>query len=141
MTADKSTGPTKPPSTVKARSLGLKLLLVGFLAFVIWLPCMLIYVLSWERSNRSDQVKAEIHALRGGEQRVTGPYLLVPAIVKVTYTDEYARERTREERRTIVFLPNVLEAKADIETQTLNRSIYEATVYTTKLTLNGSFRR
>jgi inner membrane protein len=84
-------------------------------------------------------VQTEIHQLSGGEQRVTGPYLLVPAEVTVTFTDEYNRERQRKEQRTIVFLPQVLNVDTDIDTDIRSRSIYEATVYTSATRLSGTF--
>ena len=49
----------------EARSLGLKLILVGALAYLIWIPAMLVYALVYERSTRAAQVTNEIYELAG----------------------------------------------------------------------------
>ncbi|HNS86755.1 MAG TPA: inner membrane CreD family protein, partial [Parvularculaceae bacterium] len=102
-----------------ARSLGLKLILIGALAFVLWIPCILIYALVWERSTRADGVRAEIHDLAGGAQTVSGPIILVPALVDTGAKTSAGAPVTR--RITVAFTPQSLKidgsAKASIRTR------------------------
>lgn len=120
-----------------ARSLGLKLILVGLLAFVLWVPALLIYALVWERSNRADEVRNEIYGLQGGRQTISGPIIIAPAIVD---TGKVANDGVRVTRRTtVVFTPKELDVVAKVATETRRRSIYEATVYDADMSFTGRF--
>lgn len=120
-----------------ARSLGLKLILVGALAFVLWIPCLMIYALVWERSSRADSVRSEIHDLAGGEQTISGPIIIVPAIVDTGKKTAHGDPVTR--RITVAFTPASLtiDAKADVTVR--KRSIFDATIYDTDIRFDGKF--
>lgn len=120
-----------------ARSLGLKLILVGALAFVLWMPCLMIYALTWERSTRADSVRNEIHELAGGEQTISGPVILVPAIVDTGKRTTLGEPVTR--RISVAFTPQTLDIKGDVNTSVRTRSIFNATVYDAELSMEGRF--
>ncbi|MCA8888860.1 MAG: cell envelope integrity protein CreD [Parvularculaceae bacterium] len=126
-----------PRLSAPARSLGLKLILVGALAFLLWLPAMMIYALVWERSNRADAVQNEIYAQSGGRQLIAGPFLIAPAQIDTGRTDAAGEPVIR--RTSVVFTPQSLDIAGDIATERRQRSIYDATVYETTLTLSGRF--
>jgi len=124
-------------ASTPARSLGLKLILVGVLAFLLWIPAMLVYALVWERSTRADEVKNEIYELQGGRQTISGPIILVPAIIDTGKTDD---DGVRITRLTAVgFTPQALDINAAIETSTRRRSIYDATIYDADIKMTGQF--
>ncbi|OFX00066.1 MAG: hypothetical protein A3E78_10920 [Alphaproteobacteria bacterium RIFCSPHIGHO2_12_FULL_63_12] len=120
-----------------ARSLGLKLILVGALAFILWIPCLMIYALVWERSSRADAVRSEIYELAGGEQTISGPVLLVPAIVDTGKTTTLGEPVTR--RITVAFTPQTLAINGEVKTSVRKRSIFTATVYDADISLQGRF--
>ena len=124
-------------ASVQARSLGLKLILVGALAFLLWIPAMLIYALVWERSTRADQVKDEIHQLEGGRQTISGPIILAPAEIDTGNTDKNGVPVTRHQ--VVAFTPERLTIRADVAASTRRRSIYEAVVYDADIRMNGRF--
>ena len=120
-----------------ARSLGLKLILVGALAFILWIPCLMIYALVWERSSRADGVRGEIYELAGGEQTISGPVILVPAIVDTGKRTTLGEPVTR--RISVAFTPETLDIKGEVKTSVRKRSIFTATVYDADLLMEGSF--
>ncbi len=121
----------------RQRSLGLKLILVGALAFMLWIPAMLVHGLVFERSTRADSVREEIYGLKGGEQTVSGPVIIAPALVetgKNKKTGEPILESTY-----FVFTPSALKIDADVKASQRRRSIYEATIYDADIVAEGSF--
>lgn len=125
------------PIFAPARSFGLKLLLVGLLAFLLWIPCMMVYALVWDRSTRADEVRREIHDSNGGAQTISGPIILVPALVDNGVDRETGnpiRYRTH-----VAFTPRTLEIDGNIETQSRRRGIFDATLFEADLRLKGTF--
>jgi inner membrane protein len=120
-----------------ARSFGLKLLLVGGLAFLLWLPCMLIYALVWERSTRAEEVRREIHDSAGGPQTISGPIILVPALIDIGVDRETGnpiRQRTH-----VAFTPQTLAVKGSVATESRRRGIFDATLFEADLQFSGAF--
>lgn len=120
-----------------ARSFGLKLLLVGGLAFLLWIPCMLIYALVWDRSTRAEEVRREIHDSAGGAQTISGPIILVPAVVDSGVDRETGnpiRHRTH-----VAFTPLTLDIKGSVETESRRRGIFDATLFEADLRFKGKF--
>ena len=124
-----------PPA--EARSLGLKLILVGGLAFLLWIPAMLIYALVWDRSTRADEVTSEIVERAGGRQTVSGPIILVPAEINTGKTDKNGDTVLRN--AIVAFTPETLNIEATARTSKRQRSIYEASVYDADIVMKGRF--
>ncbi|MEO1135443.1 MAG: cell envelope integrity protein CreD [Pseudomonadota bacterium] len=122
---------------LRSRSLGLKLILVGGLAFLLWLPAMLVYGLVFERSNRADEVRRDIYELTGGPQTISGPVIIVPA--SIDKGKRSANGETIIETVFFVFTPETLDVDAKVTAAQRRRSIYEATVYDADLTMTGRF--
>jgi inner membrane protein len=121
----------------EARSLGLKLILVGALAFLLWIPAMLVYALIWDRSTRADEVKTEIYQLAGGRQTISGPIILAPGIIDTGKTDKDGAAITRT--TVVAFTPQHLNIDAPTKTSIRRRSIYEATIFDADIVMNGRF--
>ncbi|GJL94139.1 MAG: cell envelope integrity protein CreD [Hyphococcus sp.] len=124
-------------ATSQARSLGLKLILVGALAFLLWIPAMLVYALVWDRSSRADEVKNEIYQLVGGRQTISGPVLLVPGVIDTGQTDKNDAPITRT--TIVAFTPRTLNIETDVSTTARQRSIYEATIFDADIKMRGRF--
>jgi len=121
----------------EARSLGLKLILVGGLAFLLWIPAMLVYALVWDRSTRADEVKTDIYQLAGGRQTISGPIILAPGVINTGKTDKDGAAITRT--TVVAFTPQALNINATTNTSLRRRSIYEATIFDADIVMKGRF--
>jgi len=117
-----------------------KLLLVGGLVLLLWVPTGWVWLLVEERSDRRDEVRAEIGAAWGGEQQVVGPVLAVPATV-VRSVRRDGVEESRNETIELVVLPETLRVTGAVEPELRARSIYQVVVYRSRLVLEGRFDR
>lgn len=124
-------------ASMRSRSLGLKLILVGALAFLLWIPAMLVYALVFERSTRADQVREEIHQLAGGQQTISGPIIIAPATIDTGKANRDGDPITRT--RFFAFTPKTLSIDASVAATQRQRSIYEATIYDADITMVGAF--
>jgi inner membrane protein len=122
-------------------SLGLKLLLVCFLALVMLIPLTLVQGLVNERQSRAITVTEEVGAQSGGRQQVGGPILIVPAVERITGTDDQGRPATRLERRTFLVYAQTGTADANVAIQQplRRKGIYKAAVYTATTRFTASF--
>ena len=66
------------------RSMGVKLVVVCFLALVMTIPALFVWGLIDDRSRRADEVIAEIGRVVGGPQTFLGPVLAIPYTVPAT---------------------------------------------------------
>jgi len=58
----------------------MKLLLIGALIIGLLIPRYMVVGLVQERSNYSQQVNAEVASNWGGNQNLTGPFLIIPYV-------------------------------------------------------------
>lgn len=120
------------------RTPAFKFLLILFLILLLMVPLLLVYGLIWERETRAQTVRREVGQLWGPEQRVVGPFLVVPYTVRVETVQGERRTEQIQERRA-VFTPHALEISGRAEAKTLRRSIFEVPVYSARLKINGRF--
>jgi inner membrane protein len=120
------------------RSPGFKFFLVGLLVLLLMIPLAFIWFLVSERETRANAVRMEVAQLWGGEQHIKGPFLVVPYMVKTVITQGDKQIEQLSERRA-VFLPESLNVAGDATTEVRRRAIYDVTVYSGKLTLEGRF--
>lgn len=116
-----------------------KLLLIGGLTVVLWIPALMILILVEERADRQQEVRGEIEKTWGSSQVVRGPILAVPLCESVHRLESGQVSETKMTHS--FFLPATFEVKGRIEPEIRRRSIFEAVVYTAELTLSGSFDR
>ncbi|WP_109851769.1 cell envelope integrity protein CreD [Aquimarina sp. AU58] len=125
-------------------SITVRMLMVGILILVLLIPLSYIKDLIRERSYRQEEVVKEINQKWGNEVLLYGPILKIPYQVhtlKKTWDDK-TKSYNEEDIITIkyaFFFPNTLDIKANIESETLGRSIYESVVYTADMKITGSF--
>ncbi len=91
-----------------------------------------------ERSSRANDVRAEVGRLWGPNQRIIGPFLVVPYTVKLIETDDGKRVEHIVERHAI-FTPETLDVSGHADAKTLHRSIYDVPVYAAQLKFSGRF--
>lgn len=118
-------------------SVMLKLATAGFLMLMLLIPAASIQSLVSERSGRRDEAVTEVSGKWGGSQQVAGPILAVP--YRQTYRDE--KNILRSRTQTAYFLPETLRIQADAKAELRRRGIYEVTLYTTQLRVQGNFLR
>lgn len=125
-------------------SITARMLVVGFLLVVLLIPLQFVKELIYERSYRQAEVIREINDKWGNEVTLSGPILKIPYN---TYKEDkiYNEKKKKIEivTETIVkyayVLPETLKINADVQTEPLNRSIYESIVYTSQIGFEGAF--
>ncbi|MEZ5669324.1 MAG: cell envelope integrity protein CreD [Alphaproteobacteria bacterium] len=110
--------------------------LIAAIAFAMLVPLFLLGQLVAERSQRQTEAIDAIAESWGRRQAVVGPLLVVP-IQEVTETEDGPQVAMGH----AVFLPETLSVEGDVPVETRARGIYEALLYSTELTLTGSFAR
>jgi inner membrane protein len=120
------------------RSPAFKFVLILVLIILLLVPLLLVYALIWERESRAQGVRREVGQLWGPEQRILGPFLVVPYTVRIETVQGEKRIEQIQERRA-VFTPEALEVSGRADAKTLRRSIFEVPVYAARLKLSGRF--
>ncbi len=123
----------KFPTQFSHRSRGLKLIVVCFLVLLMAIPAMFISYISFDRSNRADEVVRTVSNTYGGPQTLTGPILTIPY---VGYDQEGKIDRSGD---YIIFADSGLARFDHIETETRQRSLFRVPVFTAKGTLSATF--
>ncbi|MDR1064399.1 MAG: cell envelope integrity protein CreD [Azoarcus sp.] len=118
-------------------------LIVVLLTLGLLVPLGFMTDLVRERSSMHRSAISDISAHWGETQQVRGPVLVVPYIRKyVSYVENKGKIITNEtfEREYRVLLPTSVDFSADIAPQTRARGIYEYIVYTSPITVTGTFQ-
>ncbi|MFC5282856.1 cell envelope integrity protein CreD [Pedobacter alpinus] len=119
----------------------LKLALIGFLTLILLIPNFWIQDLISERQERQTEINKEIANDWSGKQLIEGPVLVIPykkTIVEIA-NDKSKTATVKEVIATIHILPENLNMDAEVKPTKLHRGIFESVVYTSKITVNGSF--
>jgi inner membrane protein len=140
-----------PPSQAlfrfPARSLGLKFVLVCFLALLMAIPALFVSDIAKERARYAQGVAQEIGALRGGPQVLSGPILIIPYTREVALqeqvqnTDGTQRTATRSqiERGYYAHFAETGAIDASLTTEVLKRSIYKVPAFIADTKLRAAF--
>jgi len=102
---------------------------------VLMIPAVMISSLLYERQLRRDSVVSEINQKWGNRQVITGPFITVP--FETFYTDENNKQIVQTNYLNI--LPENLNISGEMTPHIRYRSIYEAVLYNTQLSINGNF--
>lgn len=117
-----------------------RLCVLGFIALILLIPVTMIRGLVAEREERHREVLGEVTSKWGRSQRLTGPALVVPYVVRETQRTETGTQ-TRESVRHAVFLPKRLQTAGNINVEIRDRGIFHVPVYVMTLKLEGEFDR
>lgn len=119
--------------------------IVGFLILVLLIPLTFIKELIRERKQRQTEVISEINESWGKEVQLYGPILKIPFH---EYTESIVTDSKTKKTQTIrnkttsyaYFFPEKLAIEGDIQGEIKTRGMYNTSVYTTNIALNGSFK-
>lgn len=126
----------KKTSQFIKRSMTLKILSVGILILLLLIPASMVQSLIRERQHRRDAVVKEISQKWGDSQTITGPFLTVP--FKTYFKDNQGQIRVN--LNYLHILPDTLDITGDMTPEVRYRSLFEAVLYTTRLTFTGNFK-
>ena len=114
------------PKMKRSDRMLLKLILIGLLSVILLIPQQIILHVVNERNATQVEAEKEVEQMWSTPQRVVGPIVRIPA-KKNTAKDVY-------------LLPEELQVKGDVRTETRHRGNFDVTVYTANLTLDGSLQ-
>jgi len=126
-------------------SISARMLIVGFILVILLIPLSFVKDLIRERGYRQTEVIQEINQKWGNQVTLYGPIVKIPY---KTYKEEKvfdAKSKTyiktyEDVFHNAYFLPEDLNIKAQVDTESLERGIYESVVYTSDIQLSGSFK-
>ncbi|MGZ0188520.1 MAG: cell envelope integrity protein CreD [Alphaproteobacteria bacterium] len=124
----------------------LKLALIGVLTLTLLIPLGLVGGVVDERSWRHQEVLQEIARQHGAEQRLVGPFVVVPYVRRTVRhgtnaVDGKPEERSVESELVAVILPTALSMRATLTHEVRRRGVYTAPVYGADVSINGAFNR
>lgn len=142
----------RPISPAAGRNLGsrygvvLKTAGIAFLILLLHIPLLMVRGTLFERRQSRNEAVASISRSWGGSQELIGPVLAIPVVwTRSSHKDRLVdgvvvRTEIPIEKHGFVFLlPHSIATEGEIETSTRYRGIYEAVVYRTHLSMEGTF--
>jgi len=128
------------------KSLTIKMAVVGFLILILLIPLTYVQSLIGERADRQQEVISEINEKWGKEHIIAGPFIKIPYTKRTVsdYTDPNSKQvKTTTQLSTAYayFSPDEIDAKANLDVKTLQRSIYKSAVYESSLVMNGKLAK
>jgi len=125
-----------PPKGWLKNSVTIKLILISVLALLLLIPSSWIQSLIRERESTRDSAVWEVSSKWGGDQVLAGPVLTVPYIIEKEVEDEI-----KHYTRNAHFLPKKLLVDGEVNTEILNRGIYDIILYNGDLEFSGHFEK
>ena len=123
-------------------ALSIKIILIGALILLLFIPLGMIRGLISERIATADEATLEVQNKWSGSQLITGPCISIPFYEnreETYYEDGTTKVKIKKVLNYINILPETLDITGNIETEELNRGLYEIVVYRTPLELKGTF--
>jgi len=114
-----------------------KVLMIGFLILVLMIPSIMINELVRERSSRKMEVTNEVSSKWGQLQTVIGPYMVIPYLEEVKYTNQASEWREQK----LYYFPHSLEMTGKIVPLVKKRSIFKVMLYESDISIQGSFSK
>lgn len=117
----------------RSRSLGIKLVVVSFLALLMVIPAFFVSDIVEERTNRAKDVTQEISSHVGGQQTFLGPVLVIP------YTIPPGYKGAAVATGVYVVFPIQGDAAVKVRTEQRRRSLFKIPVYQADLAFDAAF--
>jgi inner membrane protein len=137
---DTSAGYTPQPEDKKSfwdtNRMLIKSMLIGTLTLIMLIPASFIRELVYEREARQQQVISEVSSKWALEQTLKGPILAVPYLVTEVRPDK----SLVNVKKLAYVMPEQLTLKGVVDPEQRHRSIYDVTLYRSKLNAEGSFK-
>lgn len=116
-------------------SLGMRLFIIGFLTFVLFIASLLVMGLVSDRQSTRSAAITEVSSKWGQNQQITGPLISIPF-------KEYIKDQN-DKIITIIkyahFLPDELKVTSDVAPEVRYRGIYEVVLYHSEITVSAIF--
>jgi inner membrane protein len=110
---------------------------IGLLVLAMYIPLAMVDGVTSERQRYFERTMDDVADAWGGEQVISGPFLVVPELVQ---RDRSASEDEPDSFVTQrVILPSQLQVQVDVRHQMRSRALYEVPVYTAVLRVTGAF--
>jgi inner membrane protein len=126
-----------PLSTIirnRSRSMGIKLVVVSFLALLMGIPALFVTSIVEDRTNRAKDVVQEISSHVGGQQTFLGPVLAIPYTVQSAY-----KGTPTKATGTYVVFPIQGDAMVKVRTEQRRRSLFKVPVFQADLKFDAAF--
>lgn len=118
-----------------SESVLIKVLIIGFIILVLMIPSMMIHELIRERSSRKIEVTNEVSSKWGQLQTITGPYIVIPYMEELKYTNQASEWREQK----LYYFPQTMETSGNLTPVIRKRSIFEVMLYESQLNISGTF--
>ncbi|MBJ9977021.1 cell envelope integrity protein CreD [Pseudomonas sp. S75] len=125
------------------KTLSFKLGLIALLMLLLLIPLLMIGGLIRDRQVLRDSVLQDIAQSSSFDQQISGPLLVVPYHKlqrRWIEKDGQMMEETRSIAGHLYFLPETLEVRSAVDTETRARGIYQARLFHAKNHLAGRFK-
>jgi inner membrane protein len=119
-------------------SVTVKLMFIGMLILLLIIPSTLIDSLINERAHRHEEMEKDVSDKWSASQLIQGPVLVIP--YKRQYKDTTNKLLIKQSVDNIYLLPEQLNIKGEVVSETLHRGMYETVVYNTHLKISGNFK-
>ena len=113
-------------------SIGLRLLIIGFLTLILLIPSIMIMVLVEDRQSRRVEVEQEVRSKWARSQAITGPVVTIPYLYHSGSDKGY-------KKGLLHLLPEELNVSGRIKPSIRYRSIYKVALYEAEMDISGFF--
>lgn len=127
-----------------SKRITLKLIIIGTLALLLWIPLQMEQSVIYERMSYRAQVTQDIASKWTGQQTLSGPMVIIPW--QLSYQESQWDEKNQQTIQVgkkrhgqFLLLPSQLKSHASISNSTRSRGIYQVPVYQGDLQMSGSF--
>ena len=120
------------------QAITIKGIVIFILMLVLLIPTSMVESLIYEREGRQREAVAEISGKWGQSQTISGPVLVIPYQKFERGSDGKMFGR---DIQYAYFLPDQLTINGTVNPEKRHRGIFEVVLYSTNLTLEGSFPR
>lgn len=110
--------------TAHRENIGLKLVIISLLCLLLLIPWFFIRFTISDRKSTESAAESEVFAKWGGRQMVKGPVI---------------RVKGTKDESDFLLLPETLEVESNAGCRSLNRGIYDFTVYDADIVMKGNF--
>ena len=129
------------PSRWNQDSILIKLGFIIALVLLLLIPSAWIQSLIDDRQGYQQQNANDVASKWAGNQLVQGPVLALPYRKVITENNSDGKAVTHPVTKILYVLPQNLQFDADIKSETFDKSVYDAVVYTSKVRAQGSFNQ
>jgi len=126
---------TPGPAKAWTDNIVIKVITIGFLIMALMIPSLMINELVRERSSRKMEVTNEVSSKWGQLQTITGPYVVIPYLEEIKYTDRSSEWREQK----LFYFPQSMEIAGDLTPVVKKRSIFKVMLYESEINIRGSF--